>query len=537
MNVPVKRALLSVSDKSGIVALAQALHALGCEIVSTGGTARVLAEAGLPVTDIQAVSGNPEAFGGRMKTISFAVESALLFHRERDAAEAQSLGIVPIDLVVCNLYPFEQTWKAGGDMDALVENIDIGGPTMLRAAAKNFHSVAAVCDPADYPALIAELQASGGATTAATRQRLMRKVFDHTADYDAAIAVAMAERAGERSIRLAYDSPQPLRYGENSHQSAAFFRQRGAARSMHDLEILGGKALSYNNIVDTHAAITAVAGLASGGVAIIKHTNPCGLAVGADQATAFAAAWDGDPLSSFGSVIAFNSPLCLDAARFLDLHAEAIRQRKFVEVIAAPDFDDGVVEYLRRNKNLRVVRVEPGALTERERLRVVPGGLLVQDADLEDWDRLEQVTERAVEPLDEELLRFGVQAVRKVKSNAIVVVRRRQDGVLQLLGMGAGQPNRVNSTGLSLERARLNLVTEAEALGVEPAAHTAAELAKAYLVSDAFFPFPDNVEVAAEAGVRNLFQPGGSIRDKAVTRRCDELGLAMVFTGLRHFEH
>jgi phosphoribosylaminoimidazolecarboxamide formyltransferase/IMP cyclohydrolase len=536
MNVPVRRALLSVSDKTGVVALGQALHSLGCEIVSTGGTARALREAGLPVTDITAVSGNPEAFGGRMKTISFAVESALLFHRERDAAEAQRLGIVPIDLVACNLYPFERAWKGGGDMDALVENIDIGGPTMLRAAAKNFHAVAALCDPADYPAIIAELEAQGGATTLATRQRLMRKVFDHTADYDAAIAMAMAEQAGDRSIRLAYDTPKPLRYGENSHQQAAFYRQRGAAASMHDLEILGGKPLSYNNIVDTHAALETAVGLAPGGVAIIKHTNPCGLAVGRDQLATFGAAWAGDPLSSFGSVIAFNTALGLETARFLNLHAEKVGDRKFVEVVAAPAFEAEVVDYLRRSQNLRIVRYEPEQIRQAEALRLVPGGLLVQDADVMDLGELQPVT-RVERMIDQELLRFGVAAVRQVKSNAIVVVRRRQDGVLQLLGMGAGQPNRVNSTGLSLERARLNLTTEAELLGADPAAHTAAELGRAYLVSDAFFPFPDNVEVAAEAGVRHLFQPGGSIRDKAVIRRCDELGLSMVFTGLRHFKH
>ncbi len=536
MNVPVRRALLSVSDKTGIVRLGQALHALGCELISTGGTGRALAEAGLPVTDIQAVSGNPEAFGGRMKTISFAVESALLFHRERDALEAEQLGIAPIDLVACNLYPFERSWRAGADLQTLVENIDIGGPTMLRAAAKNFHGVAAVCDPADYPALIAELETHGGATTLDTRQRLMRKVFDHTADYDAAIAMAMAEQAGERSIRLAYDRPVPLRYGENSHQQAAFFRQRGAERSMHDVEVLGGKPLSYNNIVDTHAALEAALGLADGGVAIIKHTNPCGLAVGPDQAASFAAAWAGDPLSSFGSVIAFNTPLGIEAARFLNLHADAPRDRKFVEVIAAPGFGEGVLDYLRRNKNLRIVRYEPEQLEQRESLRVVPGGLLVQDADTRDLGELQPVT-RVEKLIDGELLRFGVAAVRQVKSNAIVVVRRRRDGVLQLLGMGAGQPNRVNSTALSLERARLNLVQEAEVLGVDPDAHAAAELSGAYLVSDAFFPFPDNVEVAAEAGVRHLFQPGGSIRDPAVIRRCDELGLSMVFTGLRHFRH
>lgn len=536
MNVPVKRALLSVSDKTGVVELGRALHELGCELVSTGGTARVLREAGLPVTDVGAVSGNPEAFGGRMKTISFAIESALLFHREHDRQEAEALGIVPIDLVACNLYPFERARDEGAGLDELVENIDIGGPTMLRAAAKNFHGVAAVCDPADYDGLVEELRSSDGATSLATRERLARKVFNHTADYDAAIAVELDKQAGERSIRLAYHQPKPLRYGENSHQSASFFRQRGAAQSMHDLELLGGKALSYNNIVDTHAALEVALGLAPGGCAIIKHTNPCGLAVGSEQPAVFAAAWAGDPLSAFGSVIAFNLPLGLEAARFLNLHAEKIRNRKFVEVVAAPAFDDDVVEYLRRNKNLRIVRFRPDQVTQAETCRVVPGGLLLQDADTQDLGELRQVT-RVERMIDRELLLFGVQAVRQVKSNAIVVVRRRDDGVLQLLGMGAGQPNRVNSTGLALERARLNLAQEAEVLGIDAGEHAASELGQAYLVSDAFFPFPDNVEVAAEAGVRTLFQPGGSIRDRAVTRRCDELGLSMTFTGLRHFKH
>ncbi len=537
MNIPIRRALLSVSDKTGITDLARALHGLGVEIISTGGTAAALREAGLPVTDIQQVSGNPEAFGGRMKTISFAVESALLFHRERDAAEAASLGIEPIDLVACNLYPFQQAWQAGAELPELCEQIDIGGPTMLRAAAKNAAFVAALCDPTHYGAVIAELQANQGGLSLATRQLLARQVFNHSADYDAAIAQALDQAGGERSLRLAYHQPTPLRYGENSHQQASFLRQRDAEHSLHDAEILGGKALSYNNIVDLDAALQAALGLGPGGCAIIKHTNPCGLAQGAEQASVFAAAWAGDPLSSFGSVIAFNAPLQLEAARFLNLHADKIRQRRFVEVVAAPAFEDGVVEYLQRNRNLRILRYLPEQVAQARQLRHVPGGLLLQDCDDQALGELRQVTQLQLEPLDHQLLGFGAAAVRQVKSNAIVVVRRRDDGVLQLLGMGAGQPNRVNSTRLSIERARLNLELEAKLLELDPVQHIQRELGRAYLVSDAFFPFPDNVEVAAEAGLRHLFQPGGSIRDKAVTRRCDELGLSMTFTGLRHFKH
>ncbi|MFH1465492.1 MAG: bifunctional phosphoribosylaminoimidazolecarboxamide formyltransferase/IMP cyclohydrolase [Pseudomonadota bacterium] len=536
MNVSIRRALLSVSDKTGVVDLARALVEHGCELVSTGGTAAALRAAGLEVTDIQAVSGNPEAFGGRMKTISFTVESALLFDRERDAAEATRLGVEPIDLVACNLYPFEAAWRAGADLTELVEQIDIGGPTMLRAAAKNFRYVAALCRPEGYPAVIAELKAGGGSLSLATRRRLLRETFEHCADYDAAIAVALAERAGTRSLRLAYEQPRALRYGENSHQPAAFLRQRGAGRSLHDLLALGGKALSYNNIVDLQAALEAVAGLAAGACAVVKHTNPCGLAQGADQAAAFAAAWAGDPTSAFGSVIAFNAPLGLEAAHFLCLEAP-VRERRFVEVVAAPAFEPGVVEYLSRSENLRIVRCDPAIVRSEEVWRFVPGGLLVQGADLEDVSEVRVVTAQPIDPLDEPLLRFGLHAVRCVKSNAIVLVRRQADGLLQLLGMGAGQPNRVDSTRIALARARQTLAAEAGAADVEAEEHIRAGLAAAYLVSDAFFPFPDSVELAAEAGLRTLFQPGGSIRDKAVVRRCDELGLAMAMTGLRHFKH
>jgi len=529
--VRIERALVSVSDKTGVVELARTLAARGCEIISTGGTRRVLEDAGLTTTDIARVTGNPEAFAGRMKTISFEIESSILFDREADADEASELGIRPIDMVVCNLYPFEEVRDSGGDLERLIENIDIGGPTMIRAAAKNHRWVAAVTDPADYPGIIEELDASGGALSRATRARLMRKAFNRTADYDAAIAVTLDARSGETSLRLAFDQPAELRYGENSHQDAMVLRERGAGASLCDMEVLGGKALSFNNLADIQAALDSVKDLEGPACSIIKHQNPCGLAAGDDLAAVFSAAWDGDPLSAFGSVIAFNRPLALDAARLLALDAEKKRNRRFVEVVSAPDFEQDALEYLRLHGNLRIVRIDPAHAARSVDVRLLAGAALVQDADAALWDALEVKTAASPGTIDEELLAFGVVAVRQVKSNGVVVVRRRNDGIRQLLGIGAGQPNRVNSTRLALTRTRENLAREGDA------EYVAAELASAYLISDAFFPFPDNVELAAEAGARHLFQPGGSIRDKAVIRRCDELGLAMVFTGTRHFRH
>ncbi len=526
-----KRALLSVSDKAGLPELAAALATAGCELVSTGGTRRVLEEAGLPVTDIQSVSGNPEAFGGRMKTISFAVESALLFDRERDAEEAASLDITAIDLVVCNLYPFVQTWSSGVRGGDLVEQIDIGGPTMVRAAAKNHRWVAVVVDPGDYD-LLTEVLRTGEGISAELRRDLARKAFHHTADYDAAIATALDEEDGIHSLRLAYEGGAALRYGENWHQEARIYRQRGASHSLADMEVLGGKALSYNNLVDIQAAMECVRDLGGSSTAIIKHTNPCGLASGTDQAAVLAAAWDGDPVSAFGSVIAFDQPVDEPTLRFLDLHQDKIRDRKFVEAVIAPDFTPAAVDYLKRNENLRIIRFDPRAVQEQHTLQPVLGALLVQDADSHLWDQLEWVTSAAPEFADEALCAFGYKAVRQVKSNAIVVVRRRTDGILQLLGMGAGQPNRIDASRLAVGHARDNLARELDSEeGIR------AELGRCLLVSDAFFPFPDNVQLAAESGIFAVIQPGGSIRDKRVIAVAHRLGVAMAFTGVRHFRH
>jgi phosphoribosylaminoimidazolecarboxamide formyltransferase/IMP cyclohydrolase len=530
MSVKIRRALLSVTDKTGVVELGRALREQGCELISTGGTRRALEEAGLAVTEIGKVTGNPEAFGGRMKTISFQIESALLFDRERDAEEAKRLGIEPIDLVCCNLYPFARHRDAGSDLPTLVENIDIGGPTMIRAAAKNHRFVAVLTDPAQYPEVVRELAQSGGALSDETRARLMRAAFRLTADYDAMVATTLDERAGERSLRLAWDHGVELRYGENPHQKALFMRERGAAASLADLKIHGGKELSYNNLVDASAAVEVAYSLAADrfGCAVIKHSNPCGLAEARTQREALELAWAGDPVSSFGSVIAFNRRLERSAVDFFELAHQDKSRRKFVEVVIAPAFEPEAIEYLRQSKNLRIVEVGPAVAGQAPRMeyRFLPGALLCQtrDGEADLLEKIQVVTRRQPVAHAPELLRFGLKVVRQVKSNAIAIVRETASGAFQLLGMGAGQPNRVNSTRLAVDRARANLV------GAE-------DLGDAVLVSDAFFPFADNVEIFAAAGIRTAYQPGGSMRDAEVVARCDELGVAMAMTGRRHFKH
>ncbi len=534
-KIKIERALISVFDKSGIETLARTLHEYGCEIISTGGTKTVLEKAGLPVTEISEITGNPEAFGGRMKTISFQIESALLFDRQKDAAEAKQLGIKPIDMVICNLYPFERVKNQGVDFETLIENIDIGGPTMVRAAAKNFKYVAVVTDPQDYPDIVTELKESDGALSYQTRFKLMRKAFNLTADYDAMIATTMDETAGKLSIRLAFDQAKPLRYGENAHQQAFFLRQRHQAESLHDLEFLHGKELSYNNIVDLFSALDAVKDLQDQACAIIKHNNPCGICQGKEQRKVFELAWAGDPVSAFGSVIAFNKPLQRSTVTFLNLDAQDKRQRKFVEVVAAPDFDEQAVAYLKQHQNLRIVKFDPIRVRQEQEFKILAGSLLFQTSDQKLLQKVEHVTQKKAQ-IDEALLQFGLLVVRQLKSNAIAIVRKVDEN-FQLLGMGCGQPNRVNATRLALERAHQNLENEFKGPESRLQEFINQQMAQALLVSDAFFPFPDNVEIAAQYGIKTIVQPGGSIRDRSVIQKCDELGLAMIFTGLRHFKH
>ncbi|MBC8385752.1 MAG: bifunctional phosphoribosylaminoimidazolecarboxamide formyltransferase/IMP cyclohydrolase [Candidatus Cloacimonetes bacterium] len=534
--IKIKKALLSVSDKTGIVELAEVLKDINCEIISTGGTKKVLEEAGIKVTDIQKVTGNPEAFSGRMKTISFNIESALLFDRVKDREEAKNLNIEPIDMVVCNLYPFAKVKEQNSNLETLIENIDIGGPTMVRAAAKNFKYVATIVDTNDYKNVINELIENRGSLSFETRFKLMRKAFNHTADYDALISTTMDEQAGKRSLRFAFTDGKKLCYGENSHQKGFFFKEVGAENSLADMKVLHGKELSYNNLSDIQSAVDSVKNLKKFGCAVIKHNNPCGLAEGEDQREVFEDAWNGDPISAFGSIIAFNKPVDLNTVEFLNLNHENKRLRKFVEVIIAPKYSDDALDYLQFHKNLRVIEFDPQHSKQKFEIKYLAGSLLMQDCDEKLYDKLENVTDKQIDiSSKKDLIEFGIKAMRQVKSNSIIIVRELDNGNFQLLGMGAGQPNRLVSTKLAIEKARENLSNEFEGDNFE--LYFKKELEKAILVSDAFFPFADNVELAVEAGIRKIIQPGGSIKDKSVIKKCNELGVAMVFTGIRHFKH
>lgn len=535
--VPIRRALLSVSDKTNIQTLAEALIAIGCEIISTGGTRKQLEAAGIPTTEISTVTGNPEAFGGRMKTISFNIESALLFDRERDSEEAKALNIEPIDLVVCNLYPFKKVLEEGADFETLIENIDIGGPTMLRAGAKNFKSVAVVVDPTDYTELIKELNANKGALSYNFRQRLMTKTFNHTADYDAMIAMAMDKESGVDSIRLNFSKGSSLRYGENSHQTAKYYRENTEKPSLADMKVLHGKELSFNNILDINGALEAIKGSTKVACAVIKHSNPCGLAEGNDQRQALELAWAGDPVSAFGSIIAFNTPLTIETACFFELDNGDKSLRKFVEVVVAPKIEPTALEYLRMHKNLRVIEFDVNELNYHTDYRYLNGSLLAQDTDDVLLDKMDSATAIPFEVVKEKaLVEFGLRAIKSIKSNSIVIVRKH-GGSLQMLGMGAGQPNRLIATKLAIEKAKENLYKELGTQTISAEAYIERELAGAVLISDAFFPFEDNVELAAAEGIRRIVQPGGSIRDKHVFATCDRLGVSMLLTGIRHFKH
>lgn len=525
MGIRVRRALISVSDKSGVAEFASGLAALGVEIVSTGGTAAALRSAGLTVRDISDLTGFPEMMDGRVKTLHPKVHGGILFLRGNQAHEqaVKDHGIEPIDLVCVNLYPFRQTVAKPGVTEAdAIENIDIGGPSMVRSAAKNFRNVVIVVDPADYARVLDSLKETGDVPQP-LRAELCVRAFQHTASYDAAISSWMAgnlqqERAPERfpaSLVLSYERLQSMRYGENPHQKAAFY----ADSNFHGISIargrqLGGKELSYNNIVDLDAALGAVLEFSEPACAVIKHTNPCGLAVRATAAEAFLAAREGDPMSAFGGIIALNRPVDIATA-------EAITGPKtFFEAIVAPGFEEGTLPILKEKKkwgaNLRLVDVDlSSGMKDPLNARKIAGGLLLQDADLEDVDaeKLRVATKR--QPTDAEMaeLRFAWKVVKHVKSNAIVLTKDRM-----LIGVGAGQMNRVGSVKIAAE-------------------HAGEKSIGSVLASDAFFPKPDGPEAAAKAGVTAIIQPGGSVEDQNVIDVADAHGIAMVFTGMRHFRH
>ncbi len=533
----IKRALLSVSNKTGIVNLAKKLKEFDVEIISTGGTKKTLQDAGIEVTDISDVTKNTEAFGGRMKTISFNIESALLYDREKDAEEAASLNIEPIDLVVCNLYPFEKVLNEGANFETLIENIDIGGPTMLRAAAKNFKYVNVLTDVADYEMFMAEIEETKGNTTYEFRKLLMTKAFNHTADYDALIAQTMDAQIDKRSLRLTFENGNPLRYGENSHQNANIYKLKGAENTFHDMNILNGKELSYNNILDISGAVNSVRDLNGVACSVVKHSNPCGLAQGNNQRKVLEVAWQGDPISAFGSIIAFNTSLSKETVEFFELTNEDKSKRKFIEVIIAPKIEKDTLEYLQHHKNLRVIEYDASKLPKTKDLRFINGTLLSQDIDNKLYDKLENVTEIEFDTVkNKSIIEFGLNAIKNIKSNAIAVVREK-NGTYHLMGMGAGQPNRLISTELALSKAKdfIRQDYKTKVSGFEQFYKD--EIRNAILISDAFFPFADNVELTAGQGIKNIIQPGGSIRDKSVIETCNRLGVRMVFTGVRHFKH
>lgn len=520
---PVRRALISVSDKTGITDFARALHERGVEILSTGGTARTLAEAGVPVVEVSGHTGFPEIMAGRVKTLHPRVHGGLLGRRGVDDAVMDEHGIAPIDLLAVNLYPFEQTVaRADCTLADAIENIDIGGPAMIRAAAKNHDGVTVVTDAGDYPAVLSELDAGG--ITAGTRFRLAVAAFEHTAHYDGAIAEYLGRRTGDGdtpadfpdTLNPQFRLVQTMRYGENPHQRAAFYRELAAqGASVATASQLQGKALSFNNIADTDAALECVRGFEVPACVIVKHANPCGVAVAEDLLTAYERAFATDPTSSFGGIIAFNRTL--DRAT-----AEAIVDRQFVEVIVAPAVADGVAEAVARKKNVRLLvtgALDEGADGGRLDYKRVRGGLLVQDADhelLPAGAAPRVVTQRAPEAGERADLLFVWAVARHVKSNAIVY-----GGAGRTLGIGAGQMSRVDSARI----------------GVRKASDAGLSLDGSVLASDAFFPFRDGVDQAAGAGVRAIIQPGGSIRDEEVIAAADEHGIAMLFTGMRHFRH
>ena len=524
---PIARALLSVSDKTGLLEFAQALHARGVALVSTGGTARALSEAGLPVEDVSALTGFPEMMDGRVKTLHPKVHGGLLAIRD-DAGHQRSMqehGIAAIDLLVVNLYPFEATLARAAPFDEMIENIDVGGPAMIRGAAKNHADVTVVVEPSDYDQVLAAMEANAGATTAELRRRLAAKAFSRTAAYDAAIGTWLSREVGEDAPAfraLGGSLAQTLRYGENPHQSAAFYRTAEARPGVATAVQAQGKELSYNNINDTDAAYELVGEFdprRTAACVIVKHANPCGAAEAPSLAEAYERALACDPVSAFGGIVAFNRKLDAAAAREI--------VKIFTEVIVAPDADDEAKAIIAGKKNLRLLLAGglPDPRAPGLSIRTVAGGFLAQTRDssvVDDLD-LKVATKRA--PTEQELsdLRFAFRVAKHVKSNAIVYAR---DGAT--VGIGAGQMSRVDSARIAAHKAR----EAAEAAGLSRSGTEGSVVA-----SDAFFPFADGLDAAIEAGATAVIQPGGSMRDAEVIARADEAGLAMVFTGVRHFRH
>ncbi len=518
-QIRIQRALISVSDKAGVVEFAKALASHGVELLSTGGTAKLLASSGLPVVEVGDYTGFPEMMDGRVKTLHPKVHGGILARRDLpEHVEAmREHGIPPIDMVVVNLYPFARTVaKPGCAMDEAIENIDIGGPTMVRAAAKNHAFVAIVTDPADYAPLARKLAAGGGKLGLADRYALAAKAFSHTAEYDGMISSWLTARDAKGTARefpdrlnLSFRIAQTLRYGENPHQHAAFYVEADPAKgTLSRFRQVQGKELSYNNIADADAAWECCRSFDVPACVIIKHANPCGVAIAQSPLEAYRRAFLTDPTSAFGGIIAFNLPV--DGPT-----AEAV-SKQFVEVVIAPSYDEAARKVFSAKQNVRLLAIEPAKALNRLDMKRVGGGLLVQTSDAFDVAELRFVTRRKPTEAEMNDLVFAFRVAKFVKSNAIVFC-----GGGMTLGVGAGQMSRVDSTRIASIKAK----------------NAGLSLAGSVAASDAFFPFRDGLDVVAKAGARAVIQPGGSVRDEEVIAAADEHGIAMVFTGMRHFRH
>ncbi|MBI5427779.1 MAG: bifunctional phosphoribosylaminoimidazolecarboxamide formyltransferase/IMP cyclohydrolase [Nitrospinae bacterium] len=515
----IQRALISVSDKTQVVEFARQLASMGVEILSTGGTADLLKNQGIPAVSIADYTGFPEMMDGRIKTLHPKVHGGILGRRDLEShmAAMREHGIRPIDLVAINLYPFEATVaKPGCTLEDAVENIDIGGPAMVRSAAKNFNDVAVVVRPQDYEPVLREMRENGGALTRQTRFRLSRDAFSMTARYDASIAKYFSENQGAESrfppfFQPPFEKVQELRYGENPHQSAAFYRESQVRPwDIVSARQLQGKELSYNNLLDLNSAWELATEFEQGSAVIIKHNNPCGVAVGEDPCDIFVRARETDPVSAFGGVIGFNRPVTAAVAEEI--------LRNFVEAVVAPGYEPQALELFAAKKNVRLLEmpaVPPSGSGKGLDFKRIGGGLLVQDADAVAYDptQLKTVTRRRPGEQEMRALQFAWRVAKHVKSNAIVYARDAET-----VGIGAGQMSRVDSARLAIDKAR------------KP-------IQGCVMASDAFFPFRDSVDAAAKSGVAAIIQPGGSIRDSEVIEAADEFDIAMVFTGIRHFKH
>jgi len=519
-RLPVRRALLSVSDKTGLVELAHALAARGVELLSTGGTAKALRDAGLNVRDVSDATGFPEMMDGRVKTLHPVVHGGLLGRAGIDEAVMAEHGIAPIDLLVLNLYPFERvSANPDASMDEIIENIDIGGPAMLRSAAKNYARVAVATDPAQYAGIMAELDGNDGTLSAATRFALSVAAFNRVAQYDACISdyLSSLDADGKRVLFPAQQNSNfvkvmDLRYGENPHQHGAFYRDLfPVPGTLATFSQLQGKELSYNNLADADAAWECVRQFESPACVIVKHANPCGVAEGTSCLDTYEAAYATDPTSAFGGIIAFNRTL--DGAT-----AKTILDRQFVEVLIAPDYDDDALAYAKKKANVRVLKIPYGEGRNNFDVKRVGSGLLMQTSDIREVtrDELKVVTKRAPTPAEFNDLLFAWRIAKYVKSNAIVYARDHRS-----IGIGAGQMSRVVSAKIA--------ALKAEEAGLA--------VPGSVMASDAFFPFRDGIDAAAAAGIRAVIQPGGSMRDSEVIGAADEHDIAMVFTGIRHFRH